>query len=114
MTFFAESPNMTPSQNVEELVTKTIRYRDVPEEYVPHKTFKEFPNARICDSVREYWRNKKDASLHDPAFHASSLLRLQGQDVKSNLTSPAGPKLQKQRGKLWSSHKSGIITVGGG
>lgn len=83
ITRSAQSSHMTPSQYAEVLVTKAFWCGDVYEEYAPIQIFIEGLVASVRHSMREYWENKKDANLHDPALHTTSLLRLQVHDVTS-------------------------------
>lgn len=95
-------------------MTKTLYYRNVYEEYALDEILIENIDASIPDSLREYWGNKKIKNLQNLAFHATSLLRLQGHDSSRKQTRPIGPKPQNQRTKTWSSHKSGRNAVRSG
>lgn len=108
---FAKPSNMKPFQNAEELVTKTVCCGDVFGEHALNKILTGGLDVSIYDSMREYWKNKQNAKLHDLVFQATSLLQLQGHDVASKRTNTTESKHQKQRGKLWSSFKSGINTM---
>lgn len=80
-------------------------------EYALNEIFIERLDALICHSMCEYWGNRRDANMHDLAFHATSVLSMQGHDVKSKLTNPSGPKPHNPCGKLWLSNESGINAV---
>lgn len=61
--------------------------------------------------MREYYWNNNDANLDQPAFHATSSLRLQGHDMTSRQTNATELKPQNQRRKPLSPYKSGVSPV---
>lgn len=74
ITRFVQPSNMILNQYAEELMTKILWSGDVYEEYTLNEIFIEGLDASIRHSVRESWKNKKNANLHELAFHATSLL----------------------------------------
>lgn len=111
ITCFAQPSSMTPFQYDEELVKTPLCWGDVWEEWALIKILIEDPDASTRHSMHEFCSIKKDANQHDLAFHATSLLRLQGHDVTSKRTRPTELKIQNQRGKPWPSRTSGVNVV---
>lgn len=68
-TPFVQLSHMTPFQYAEELVTKTLCYGELYQEYALKEIFIEGLDASIRHRMREYWRNKNDTNLHDLTFH---------------------------------------------
>lgn len=72
ITRFAQLSGMTTSWHAKELVTKTLRCRDMYKTYALNKIVIEGLDATIRHSMREFWRGKNEANLHKLAFHATS------------------------------------------
>lgn len=96
ITRFELPSNMTTSRYPEELVIKILCCADVYEEYALNEIFIECLKSSIRYTLREYWRGKKAANLHDLAFQATSLLKPKGHNIKSKRTTPAANKQQHQ------------------
>lgn len=78
ITMFSQPPNKTLSQYAEELVAKALRCGDVYKEHDLNEIFIEGLDKSIRRSMRGYWASRETASLHGLAFHATSLLKLNG------------------------------------
>lgn len=98
-TRFAQPSDITLSQFTEELVTKTLRFEHMYEKTDLNEIFIEDLDASIRHSVREYWRGKNKANLHNLVSNATSLFRLQGHDISSKGTNQSNIKQQKKLGK---------------
>lgn len=96
---------------LKKLVTKTIRCGEVYDKYALSDLFVEGLNALVRQSMREYRGGRKEANFHGVAFHATSLLLLQGDDVTSKRANLSTAKQQEQRRKPWSSYISGVDDV---
>lgn len=82
-TRFAQLSVMQPSQLAEELVTKTIRHKDVYKKYAPNEAFIRDLEASISHGTREYRGFKKKANLYNISVYTACSLRLQGLDLAS-------------------------------
>lgn len=74
---------MTPSQDAERLVTKTLPCEDVYEEYALSKIFIESMDALIRHNESDYLRGKKKANVHELQVHATWLFRFQRHELTS-------------------------------
>lgn len=116
ITCFTQPSNMTLSQYVEELVTKTLRcgdlYENVP--YALNEIFIKDLVALVRHSTLDYWVKKKDENLSYHAFHATSIRQMERHDLTSKWTKTAELKPIRKRWKLASPHKSVINAVKSG
>lgn len=101
----AQLSSMTPFKYAEELESKTFLCEEVYQKCIFNLIFIKGLNVSILHSMQEFWDSKKDASLHNLAYHATSLLRLQRHNETSRQTESAANKQQIHRDKQWSSRK---------
>lgn len=85
--YIAKPSGMTPSQYAKDLLTKSFRCKNLYEGNALNEILIKGFDASIRHSMRKYKEGKKEASLHDIAFHATTLLELQGHDWRSNCAS---------------------------
>lgn len=84
ITTFTQPLNKTPSQDAEKLVLKALRSGDVYGGHELEEIFIQKLDKSIRQCLRGYWGLRQLATLHDLAFHATSLLKLQGMKQRSS------------------------------
>lgn len=81
------------------------------EKYDPNAILMKGLKRSIRQGMRGYWNSKKSASLHDLAFHATSLLKLHG-GQQGSLHSQIGVNAQNQPPRWQISDQSvNLITL---
>lgn len=114
MMNIAKPSGMLPFQYAKDLLTKTFRCINVYERIALNEIFIKGFDASPRQRMREYREGKKEASLQDNAFHATTLLKLQGHDRRSNWTNQFTKEPQTKCEKLYSFYKSGVSVVQSG
>lgn len=120
ITMFTQPPNKTPLQYVEELVEKALRREDVYGKHDLNEIFIKRLDKSTKKTTRCYWDTRQSVILLDSAFHATSLLKLQG-GRQGLSTSHVGVK-SRNRETMWQSRsqlvnvitssETGLISIG--